>query len=70
MIVVLKGIIGRGINGVAEIRISTDDEIDLTKDIVTFKGEMPEYDSYFKSHPLAGRKKFTVKTENIVCLVE
>jgi hypothetical protein len=54
MIVVLKGIIGRGINGVAEIRITTDDEIDLTRPVVKFKGEIERMDSYWKDHPLAG----------------
>jgi hypothetical protein len=70
MIVILKGIIGRGINGVAEMRITTDDEIDLAKPIVTFKGEITGMDSYFSGHPLAGKRKFTVKTDNIVCLVD
>jgi len=70
MIVVLKGIIGRGINGVAEMRITTDDEIDLTKPVVKFKGEIERMDSYWKDHPLAGERVFTVKTDNIVCLVD
>lgn len=71
MIVVLKGgFIGRGINGVSEFRIHTDDNIDLSKDIITFTGEMKYYDNYFSGHPFAGEKIFTVKTENILCLID
>ena len=70
MIAVLKGIIGRGINGVAEMRITTDDEIDLTQSIVRFKGEITGMDSYFSGHQLSGERMFTVKTDNIVCLVD
>ena len=67
MIVILKGMIGRGINGVSEMRITTDNEIDLTQPVVKFKGYM---DSCWKEHPLSGERIFTVKTDNIVCLVE
>ena len=70
MIVVLKGLIGRGINGTSEFRIETNEEIDLTKPIVSFKGEIKRMDNYFSGHPLAGERTFTVKTENIICLIE
>lgn len=70
MIVVLKGLVGRGINGVCEMRIETSDKIDLTKPVVSFQGEMKRMDSYWAEHPLAGVKKFTVKTDNILCLVD
>lgn len=41
-IIVSNGIIGRGINGVSEIRITTNDEIDLTKPVIQFSGEIKE----------------------------
>jgi hypothetical protein len=70
MIVVLKGMVGRGINGVAEMRITTDDDIDLTQSVISFKGEIDYSDSYWKEHPLAGRRTFIVKTDNILCIVD
>lgn len=69
-IIVLNGIIGRGINGVSEIRITTNDKLDLTKPVIQFSGEIKEMDSYFRDHPLAGMRKFTVKTNNIIAVVE
>lgn len=69
-IVLLKGIIGRGINGVCEIRITTDDDIPLTNEIVSFKGEIKGMDLHFKDHPLAGQHLFTVKTKDILAIIE
>lgn len=70
MIVVLNGFIGKGINGVTEMKIKTNDNINLKDDITTFKGSIICTDSFFKDHPLAGERTFTVKTDNIVCLVD
>lgn len=70
MIIILKGFIGRGINGVCEIKVETNDKVNLNDSVVTFEGEIKAMDSYFAGHLLAGKKKFTVKTENIICLVE
>ena len=69
-LVVLNGMFGRGINGMAEIRITTTDNIDMEKDVVTFNGSMEKYDEYFKKHPLYGKHTFTVKTSNILAIVE
>lgn len=69
-IVLLKGFIGRGINGVTEFRIRTDDDINLSDKIVKFKGEILISDDYFKKHPLYGVHEFTVNTDNILAIIE
>lgn len=70
MIIILKGFIGRGINGVCEIKVETNDKVNLNDSVITFEGEIKAMDGYFAGHPLSGKKKFTVKSENIICLIE
>lgn len=72
MIIVVQGMIGRGINGQAEIRITVPDNtiIDFNKPVNTVIGELKSYDTYFKEHPLAGKKKFTIPTSKIVMILE
>jgi hypothetical protein len=68
--VLLNGFIGRGINGLSEIRITTDDDINLSEKIICFTGEIKNMDSYFNNHPLSGVHNFIVKTDNIIAIVE
>lgn len=69
MNIMIKGFMGKGINGVQEICLETNSRIDWGKDIQQILAINHKYDDYPKSK-FHGYREYIIPTKNILFMVE
>lgn len=78
MLIVTKGLIGKGMNGMSELIIHTDEDVEFklkTEDgLISIQGEIVGQDDYFNNaqngHILRGKRTFYIPRENILLLTD